>query len=88
MIKIGQIQGWFNSGQYIFKNKKNLKKIGIQANNLESYLRINNSKEKWYIGNTNMIQFDNLNEELTISIINKKGNTTFIIVDYEERIDE
>lgn len=88
MVKIGQVQGWFSSGQYLFKNKKNLKKIGIQANNLGSYLRINNNDQKYFIGNTNMVQFDNLNEELTISIINRNGKSVFVIVDYEERIDE
>ena len=84
MIKIGQKQGWFKPEEIILE-KNNIKKIGIQINRIDSTIAIND--KTYQIGNTNMLQFDNLTEK-EIIIINNNDNDIFVIIDYEERIDE
>lgn len=90
MIKIGQIQGNFFPRENIFKKGAYIKKIGIQADYFKVILFIN--RKEIEIGNTHMIQFDDLNEKITsLYFVNKNKSekeTIFTIIDYEERIDE
>jgi hypothetical protein len=89
MIKIGQLQGFFEPTKFVFEEYKHIKKIGIQTEYFKNNLFINGKKIE--VGNTNRIQFDNLNETINISFTNKDGDEEkkiFAIIDYEERIDE